>query len=258
VINEAFAKKFFKGQNPIGKHFGRNDIAVAGDLEVVGVARDARYFTFDLEQPVGALAFLPLSQSTVFPKKGENQSEAQTHFIGDIVVSLRPGANVREARIRAALTAVDPNLPVVRVRSLREQVAETFSQQRLIARITSLFGGLALVLTSIGIYGVTAYNAGSRRNEIGVRMALGAGRSDVLGLILRGAGVLVGSGLIIGLPFSLMAGQFLGIQLYGVNQYDPAMIALATLALACCALIAAVIPAIRASSILPIQALRTE
>ena len=258
VVNEAFSKRYFKGRNPIGRRFGRNDIAVAGDFEIVGVAKDARFFTFNLDQPVGALAFLPEAQTTVFPKAAENQSEARTHFLSDVVVKLRPGGKVSEAQLQAAMATVDPNLPVVNVRSLREQVAQSFSQQRLIARITSLFGGLALVLASIGIYGVTAYNAGSRINEIGVRMALGAGRSDVLGLILRGAGSLIWVGLALGIPLSLAAGRFLGGQLYGINQYDPETIGLAVAALGFCGLVAAVIPAIRASSISPTRALRTE
>ena len=160
--------------------------------------------------------------------------------------------------MRRAIAAADPNLPVNFIRSLREQVAGNFSQQRLIARLTSLFGILSLVLASIGIYGVTAYNAGTRVNEIGVRMALGADRRSVLALILRGALVLISFGLLLGVPLTLAMGRFLRSQLYGINQYDAGAIGVAIAALGVSAMIAAVIPAFRASSISPIEALRSE
>ena len=120
------------------------------------------------------------------------------------------------------------------------------NKQRLIAELTSFFGALALILASIGVYGVIAYNAGSRTSEIGVRMALGADRSDVFGLILRGALVLISFGLLLGIPLALAAGRFLGSQLYGVNQNDPAIMALAILVLGSSAVTAALIPALRA------------
>jgi ABC-type antimicrobial peptide transport system permease subunit len=144
------------------------------------------------------------------------------------------------------------------MQSLTEQVAGNFSQQRLIAQLTSLFGILALVLASIGLYGVTAYTVGSRTNEIGVRMALGADRVRVVALILRGAVALIAFGLLLGVPLTLAAGRFLGTQLYGISQSDPLIITAAILVLALSALIAAVIPALKASSISPMQALRAE
>jgi ABC-type antimicrobial peptide transport system permease subunit len=137
-------------------------------------------------------------------------------------------------------------------------VASTFSQQRLIARLTSLFGILALALASIGLYGITAYNVGNRTTEIGVRMALGADRHNVLALILRGALVLLLFGLLLGAPLTLAMSGFLGHQLYGINQYDPMILLAAAIVLALSALIAAIIPAIRASSMSPMQALRAE
>ncbi len=258
VINQAFAKKFFKNEEPIGKHFGHTDIKTAGELEVIGVAKDARYLTYDLQKPIGAFFFLPESQSTVYAKAAFNVGEMRSHFLHDIVVRMQPGAQLQEAQVRRALAGVDPNMPVVRMQSLSQQVAGNFTQQRLIARLTSLFGILALVLASIGLYGVTAYNVGSRTNEIGVRMALGADRGSVLALILRGALVQIAFGLLLGVPLTLAAGRFLGSQLYGINQYDPMIIAVAILTIGFSALTAALIPAFRASSISPIQALRAE
>jgi ABC-type antimicrobial peptide transport system permease subunit len=141
---------------------------------------------------------------------------------------------------------------------MSEQVANTFSQQRLIARLTSLFGILALVLASIGIYGMTAYSVSSRMNEIGVRVALGADRGDILAVILRGSFLLIVFGLLLGVPLALGTGRFLGKQLYGLNQYDPVIFSAAGLTLALSALVAAFVPAYRGSSISPMQALRTE
>ena len=119
------------------------------------------------------------------------------------------------AQVRQAMASVDPNLPIISIRTLKEQVAGRFNQQRLIARLTSLFRNLSLILASIGVYGVTAYNASSRTNEIGVRMALGADRRHVVALVLRGALALISLGLLVGVPLALAAGRFLGSQLYG-------------------------------------------
>ncbi len=156
------------------------------------------------------------------------------------------------------MASVDPNLPIISIRTLREQVAGQFTQQRLIARLTSFFGILSLVLASIGLYGVTAYNAGRRASEIGVRMALGADRGHVVRLVLRGAFGLILCGLFIGLPLTFAAGRFLGNQLYGMNPYDPSVTLTAIVTLGISALAAGLIPALRASGISPLEALRVD
>jgi ABC-type antimicrobial peptide transport system permease subunit len=194
----------------------------------------------------------------VFSTESFNMGEARSHYLHDVVVRMQPGVKLQEAQVRGAIASVDPNLPVIRIKGLSEQVAGNFGQQRLIARLTSLFGILALVLASIGLYGVTAYNVGSRTNEIGVRMALGADRGNVLSLILRGALVQIALGLVLGIGLALAAGRFLGSQLYGINQYDPVIIVVAMSVLGISALVAALIPAFRASSISPLDALRAE
>lgn len=229
-----------------------------GEFEIVGVAKDARYRTFNLYGPVREFYFVPDTQTTVFSKGEYTNSEVRSHFLRDIVLRMQPGAKLPEAQVRRALAGVDPNMPVMSFQGLQEQVAGNFSQQRLVAQITSLFGILALVLASVGIYGVIAYNAGSRTNEIGVRMALGADRGNVVALILRGALVLIAFGLLLGVPLTFAAGRFLGNQLYGVNPYDPAILIAAAAALAVSAFLAALIPAVRASGISPMQALRAE
>ena len=258
VINEAFARKFFKNEDPIGKHFGQGRIEYANNYEIVGVARDARYLRYNLEKPVGPFFFLPNTQSTSYRDPFAVSTDVRSHYLHDIVIRMRPGATLSESLARQALASVDPNLAIVRMQTLSEQVANTFSQQRLISRLTSLFGILALVLASIGIYGVTAYNLASRTSEIGMRVALGADRSDIFALILRGSFLLVAFGLMFGLPLALGVGRFLGSQLYGLNQFDPTVLATAGVTMALSGLFAAFVPAYKGSSISPIQALRSE
>jgi predicted permease len=258
VINEAFARKFFKHEDPIGKHFGRHGIGFERQYEVVAVVKDARYLTFRLDQPVGPFFFLPEAQHDFLPKAESTELSPGSHFMHDIVILTKPGASLSDAQVRRAMASVDPNLPFISIRTLREQVASQFTQQRLIARLTSFFGVLSLVLASIGLYGVTAYNAGSRTSEIGVRMALGANRSHVVALVLRGAFGLILFGLLIGLPLTFAAGRFLGNQLYGMNPYDPVVTLVAVVALGLSALTASLIPAFRASLISPLEALRAE
>ena len=213
------------------------------NIEIVGVAKDARYLNFDLDKPVGPFFFLPEAQHDFRPGSASTDANPGSHFLRDIVIVSRPGASTSFAQIRQAMASVDPNLPIIKMRTLPEQVAGAFRQQRLIAQLTSLFGALALILASIGVYGVMAYNVGSRTSEIGVRMALGADRRDVFRLILRGALGLISLGLLLGIPLALAAGRFLGHQLYGIDQYDPMILALAILVLGSSALAAALIPA---------------
>jgi predicted permease len=249
VINEAFARKFFANKDPIGKHFG-TEANNSRQYEVVGVAKDARYLTLD--QPDGAFFLLPKEQADY------TQTNMGSLFLHDIVILTAPQAGVSDTQIRQAMASVDPGLPIISIRSLREKVAAQLTQQQLIARLTSLFGVLSLVLASIGLYGVTAYNVGCRTSEIGVRMALGAGRADIVRLVLRGAFWLIVFGLILGIPLSLATSRVLSSQLYGLNPYDPILIGLAVLVLGVFGLIATLIPALRASSISPWQALRTD
>jgi ABC-type antimicrobial peptide transport system permease subunit len=137
-------------------------------------------------------------------------------------------------------------------------VALNFNQERLIARLTELFGALALILACLGLYGLTAYSVARRTNEIGIRMALGADRGNVLGMVLRSAMFQVGLGLAIGIPAALGGGYLLASQLYRVKSYDPFILGVAAVILAGSAILAASIPARRASRVDPIIALRHE
>ena len=257
VINEALARKFFKNQDPIGKHFGRDGLE-AGQYEIVGVAKDARYLVETFGKRAAPFFFLPEAQHDFMPKAGSPEIGAGSHFLHDIVIVTKPGASLSDAQMRRAVAFVDPNLPLTSIHTLKQQVAAVFTQQRLIARLTSFFGVLSLVLSCIGLYGITAYSAGCRVTEIGVRMALGANRGNVVSLVLRSAFALIGLGLIIGLPLTVAAGKLLVTQLYGMNPYNPVVMLIAVLALGLSALVASLIPAIRASWISPLEALRAE
>jgi predicted permease len=252
VVNESFARKYFRDEDPIGKYFGRVENQSSRMYEIVGVAKDARYLTLNLGKPVDPLYFLPEAQHD------SPDNDPGSHFLHDIVITAKPGVSLSAAQVRQAVASVDPNLPVISIGPLNEQVAGVFRQQRLIARLTSLFGILSLVLACIGIYGVTAYSAGRRTSEIGVRVALGASRSDVVGLILRGAFRLIFYGLIVGLPLAFVAGRFLGNQLYGVNPFSASVTAVAVTGLGLSAVVACLVPALRASRISPVEALRAE
>jgi predicted permease len=251
VISEAFARKFFRNEDPIGKHFGRTP-ETSRDYEIVGVVKDARYLTYNQDPSIRPAFFLPETQAEY------TQTNMGSLFLRDIIIATPPGANLSIAQVRQAMASVDPNLPIISIRTLREQVSGQFTQQRLIARLTSFFGLLSLVLASVGLYGVTAYNAGRRTGEIGVRIALGADRGDIVALVLRGAFALVLFGLLIGLPLTFAVGRFLGNQLYGMSPYNPVVTLAAVVALGLSALAAALIPALRASSIAPLDALRVE
>jgi predicted permease len=263
VINEAFARKFFENEDPIGKHFGQHGVGSEREYEIVGIAKDARYLDFDLDKPIGPFFFLPEAQhdfspTAFLPPSKPTDANPGSHFMHDIVIVTRPGAHLSDEQVLLTMASIDPNLPIISIRSLKEQVAAGFKQQRLIAGLSSFFGVLSLALASIGLYGVTAYNARSRVVEIGVRMALGADRSHVVRLVIRGAFGLILFGLLFGLPLTIGAGRFLGSQLYGMNPDNPAVTIAAVVALALSGLAASLIPALRASSISPLDALRAE
>jgi predicted permease len=258
VVNEAFAEKFFKGQNPIGKHFGIDDITHAGDNEIVGVAATMRYITYDLNQPARPMFFLPSSQFGNFTKQADVAGDKWSHYLYNVVFWFNGKPDAPEAQVRRTLQQIDPNLVLVDFVSYDDVLARDFGQQDLIATLTLLFGLLALVLAAVGLYGVTAYTVEQRTNEIGIRMALGANRGRVLSMILRSAFLQVLIGLAIGIPGSIAAGRAIKDQLFSVKPYDPLMLTLATLALGLAALLASLVPARRAANLNPTEALRSE
>jgi len=163
-----------------------------------------------------------------------------------------------EPQVRSVLSDVDPNLTLLKIQTLQEQVDSEFDQQRAVAQMTGMFGILALLLAAVGLYGVTAYAVERRTSEIGVRMALGADRSSVIRLVLRGAFLQILIGLTIGIPISIACSRLIAAQLYQVKGWDPVVLGVSIAALGVCALIASIIPARRAASINPVNALRAE
>jgi predicted permease len=259
IVNEAFVKRFFKpGEDPLDQHFGMDMPEYAGTFRVVGVVRDAKFAGWALRIPALPMFYVPLAQTINYPDDLMKRVEKGSHFIGGImlVTDLAPGA--LEAQLTRTLANIDPNLTINSVRTMQQQIELSFDQERAVASLASLFGIIALVLAAIGLYGVTAYSVAQRTNEIGIRMALGADRPNVLGLILRGAFKRVLIGLLLGLPLAVGAGRLIAAQLYGVSSWDPVALTLAAGALAVCSFFAAIIPANRAASISPMNALRIE
>ena len=206
-------------------------------------------------KPAYQTFFLPFLQMTNDPKLS---FLIGSHYIGDIELRVAGKPENLEAAVRRTLADIDPNLTVLDMMSMHEQLERNFNQETLIARLTELFGLLALVLACVGLYGVTAYSVARRTNEIGIRMALGADRQNVLKMVLRGALMQLAIGLAIGIPAALASSRLIASQLYGVKTYDPAILGIAVFVLTACALLAGFIPARRAASIEPMQALRTE
>lgn len=257
IVNEAFVKRFFSsGENPIGMHFGLDLPENAGTFEIVGIVRDAKFSDLALDKPARPMFFVPLEQYVNYQDTSMQRLELNSHFIRAMSLVTSQPVSVMEPAIRRAVAEVDPNLTIVTVRTLEDQVALSFSQQRAVAGLATLFGSVALMLAAIGLYSVTAYSVAQQTNEIGVRMALGADRSRVATHVLRGAFTWVLAGLVIGLPLSVAAGRAISDQLYLVRFWDPVAMGFASTTLAIAALVAALIPAMKAAGISPTSALR--
>jgi len=258
VINESFAKKFFKDQNPIGQHFGEGKLKYSGTYEIVGVVRDIRYMTWGLKEPVRPMYWLPEAQTVQYDDPAYMSGEISSHYLNNIVIWAPGNPPGMEDRVRKALASIDPNLVLYGVDPYSKVVAGDFQQEDMIATLTTLFGVLGLVLAAVGLYGVMAYTVQQRTSEIGVRMALGADRTQIIKMVLHGAFSQIGIGLAIGIPAAIGAGKLMTNQLFGVKPWDPIMLALAALMLALAALLASAIPARRAAGVEPMVALRNE
>lgn len=259
IVNQAFVKRFFNpGEDPIGQHFGLDIPENAGTFRIIGIVRDAKFAGFALREPARPMFYVPLSQIVNYSNPLMRRIELQSHFIGGIMLKTDLPSGALEPKIIHALAAADPNLTVNSVRTLEDQVSLTFDQERAVTSLASLFGGMALLLAGIGLYGVTAYSVAQRTAEIGIRMALGADRSRVIWLVLQESFRRVALGLVLGLPLAVMCGRLIAAQLYGVSFWDPLALMVATAALALSALTATLIPAQRAASLSPITALRVE
>ena len=257
VVNQSFVKKFLPNEDPIGRHFGVFEHRFAGTFEIVGVVADAKYS--EPRQKIKPMYFRPLTQQLEgVTQANDVMAEQRSLYINSITLLFKsPPQNV-DAMVRRTLADVDPNLTVIDLRSLDDQIGENLGQERLIARLTMLFGILALALAAVGLYGITSYSVARRTGEIGLRMALGADRAGVLRLVLGGAFVQIALGLAIGIPIVLLAGRLVADQLFEVRPYDPLSLTIAVVVLSLAGALAGFIPAARAASIDPMKALRTE
>jgi len=257
VINEAFAKRFFKGQDPIGQHFGPDKIKYSATYEIVGVVRDMRYMTYDYKDAIRPMFWVPEAQTVQFDDPAYTSGEIWSHYLYNIVIWAPGNPPGMEDRVRKALASIDPNFVLYGVDPYTKVISADFQQENMIATLTTLFGVLGLVLAAVGLYGVMAYTVEQRTTEIGVRMALGADRRQVIKMVLRGAFSQIGIGLALGIPAAIGAGKLMNHHLFGVRPWDPIMLASAALMLGLAALLASAIPARRAAGVEPMVALRS-
>jgi predicted permease len=241
VINEAAVRKFFPDENPLGRRFG-STLETSSQIEVVGVVRDAKYNSVrDAAPPT---MYVPYTQGPI----GGMAFEIRT--AGD------PSAAV--GSIREAVRQADANVPLMNVATQMDAIETRFAQERLFAQAYALFGGLALLVAAVGLFGVMSYSVSRRVTEIGVRMALGARRLDVVRMILRESIVLVGAGVAAGITAALASSRLIAALLFGLAPTDPATIALAVLVMLAVSALAGYLPARRAARVDPMVALRAE
>jgi ABC-type antimicrobial peptide transport system permease subunit len=257
VVNESFVKKFFKpDESPIGHRFGALGLdSSASAYEIVGVAEETSYTNvrWNYAHPMYFVQLAQRAAGTKLPIEKDFMM-----FAGAIVAETSRPMDDMETLARKTLAGINSNLSVVKFQTFHEQIADRFTQERMLARLTMLFGGLALLLAAIGLYGVTAYTVARRTSEIGIRMALGAERGSVIAMVMRGALVQAGIGLAIGIPATLGSVRLVKAQLYDINKVDAGVLAGAIATLAAAACIAGMIPAQRAASVDPSQTLRSE
>ncbi len=246
VVNEAMVKQFFHGQNPIGRQFTIDDIKWRDKpLTIVGVSHNAKDHGNGMREGVKPRFYMAYLQ---VPEPEQLVIEAQ----------VSGAASAAASTVLSQLKAVDPHVPISFTKALDTLVNESAANEIALAKLTVFFAGLALLLACIGLYGVISYTVAGRTREIGVRMALGAARSDVLQLVLREGMLLVATGILIGVPLSLASGQILETFLFGLKPTDPLSLLAVAILLGLVAAFAAFIPARRASKVDPIVALRYE
>jgi predicted permease len=250
VINETIARKFFPRGDAIG-HTVKIDIDAAGPWQIVGIARDTKAGN-PRENPE-RMVYLPLAQIT-----GRHGEGIQDSFASTILLRTAGDPTSTISELRSAIADIDPNLPILQVRTMQEQLETMMSQETLVSRLTAIFASLAVLLAAIGLYGVMSFNVVRRSNEIGIRIALGATGSGVQWMVLRESLALLASGLVLGIPIALAAARLIRAQLYRMSPFDPVIFIGATAGIAAVTVLSAWLPARRAAAVDPMTALRCE
>jgi ABC-type antimicrobial peptide transport system permease subunit len=256
VVDQSFVRRYFSGENPLGKVFGFSTPANSKDFEIVGVVRDAKYT--NPEEAPQPMVFAPLAQHSDYTDASARDNEKWSHFITGAQLWIDGNPGRLDHQIREVFRDVDPNFAIVSIQPLQKQIDVNFDERRLLVRLSGLFGVLSLILASVGLYGITAYNVACRTSEIGVRMAIGADRPQIAIFVLRAAFAQTLLGLLMALPVALIICTSLKSRLYQVGAVDPLSLLLPAAALLLCTGAASLLPAIRAASIQPIEALRAE
>jgi macrolide transport system ATP-binding/permease protein len=255
VVNQEFVKKFFKpGENPIGRHFGNPGPESSQDYEIVGVVDDTVYTTVRWKDH--GMYFMAETQEP--PSSKEPVASDISLYAGAVVVATEAPMPDMEARARETLRKINPNLAVVKFETFAHQIADRTNEERMLARLTTLFGALALLLAAIGLYGVTAYTVARRTSEIGIRIALGARPAQVVSMVMRGAILQTLLGLAIGIPVVLACTRYVESQLFEVKGVDWRVLLAAVAALAAASVLAGLIPARRAAATDPARTLAVE
>ncbi len=246
MVNQTFAKTYFGNENPVGRRFGLGDSQNdAGAIEIIGVLADAK---FDgPSSPASKMIFLPLLQTA-----------DQSGYVSELAIRVSGDPASAGPAVREAINSVDPKLPISGMVSMDNQVDRALGQQRLFARLVGVFGALAVLLACVGLYGVVAQSVARRANEVGIRMALGAQQSSIIGMVLKETMTLIAFGLAIGVPAAMAGAQMIRRQLFGVGTMDPLTIAGTSLLLVAVAALAGLIPASRAARVAPMSALRRD
>ena len=247
VINQSFAREYLPEGNPIGRRFGLvNDEVPANpqpDIEVIGLIPDMKYR--DLRETPPAQAYFPYYQDIKF------------RFM-NFYLRTQVDPCLLMDPLRERVRQFDPNVPLVGLRTVNEQIGNSLRTERLVASLSAVFGGLATLLAAIGVYGVLAYAVTRRTREMGIRMALGATRANMVGIVMCEAVVMVISGLVVGVPLALVLAELIRSQLFGLHPRDPLTLLGAAVVLSIAGGLAGFVPALRASSVNPTTALRQE
>jgi len=244
IINEKFAQRFFAGHNPVGMHLGfGTDPGTHTDMEIIGVVKDIKYTNLRDEIPIQA--YVPYMNSP---------------YLDGMTIYVRTAgeANQLMSSVRARMRELDANVPIYKMRTMEEQISNSLATERMIASLSTVFGFVATVLAIIGLYGVMSYSVAQRTREIGIRMALGAEQGKVIGMVMREVVTLIAIGIGVGVPAALVLTRVVKSQLYGLEAHDPWTLGLATGLLAMVACAAGYLPALRASRVDPMKALRYE